>query len=572
MKKRNRFLVMFAMVLSCTLCSIAVNWVALPNGFVVTGLTGLSMTAASFVNVNYALIFYGLTLVMLLCTFFFLGYQEVSNIIVLSVLYPLVLWGLNHVQVEIILQEKLIAVMLFGVIYGVGAGITYRLGYSYGGTDTLSKILKKKIFRTAELKNIMLVVEGTIMVVMLSAFSLDVVAYAFVGQIVYINSMNYMVFNLGPKLYEVEINFVAENIQRKLKTMTDQDEKAELIFKFLGMLNKDEEQFYLTIYKGFDQTIKVGEETVRLLDQKSKNAFFKDIEDNGFYIVKRPDAKIRYSLMCQLYDAFPWIKPYDAYIDRFGIKKRKIIHPVICASKYMLVLKQTSNKNFSARSTGRIDKKGLPAKSPDKKQNLSAFSNTAIRIGETHNLFSAFTGSTIAEFNIFTRSSVIGRKSLKCILEASGDPFDIEKLKVEDNFINQNAVILNVYLKGIGLRLDFETENDGDLIYEDVPMEYVVDGYSIVDLPSRKASYKRLLDRFKEYMESYDVVEVYPGQKEDLAWDWVFSQKDIQNCNFEDHIKDMMKMMTKEKRKEKSIETIDTPIEDEEDSEDEESE
>ena len=374
------------------------------------------------------------------------------------------------------------------------------------------------------------------------------------------------------QLYEVEINFVAENIQRKLKTMTDQDEKAELIFKFLGMLNKDEEQFYLTIYKGFDQTIKVGEETVRLLDQKSKNAFFKDIEDNGFYIVKRPDAKIRYSLMCQLYDAFPWIKPYDAYIDRFGIKKRKIIHPVICASKYMLVLKQTSNKNFSARSTGRIDKKGLPAKSPDKKQNLSAFSNTAIRIGETHNLFSAFTGSTIAEFNIFTRSSVIGRKSLKRILEASGDPFDIEKLKVEDNFINQNAVILNVYLKGIGLRLDFETENDGDLIYEDVPMEYVVDGYSIIDLPSRKASYKRLLDRFKEYMESYDVVEVYPGQKEDLAWDWVFSQKDIQDCNFEDHIKDMMKMMTKEKRKEKSTDTIDTPIEDDEDSEEEESE
>ena len=203
MKKRSRFLTLFYMVLSCVLCSIAVNWVALPNGFVVTGLTGLSMTAASFVGINYALIFYGLTLLMLLCTFLTLGYKEVSNIIFLSVLYPLVLWVLNHVQVEIILQEKLIAVMLFGVIYGVGAGITYRLGYSYGGTDTLAKILKKKVFRAVELKNIMLALEGTIMVVMLSAFSLDVVAYAFVGQIIYINCMNYMVFNLGPKLYEV---------------------------------------------------------------------------------------------------------------------------------------------------------------------------------------------------------------------------------------------------------------------------------------------------------------------------------------------------------------------------------
>ena len=36
------------MVLSCVLCSIAVNWVALPNGFVVTGITGLSMAAAQF--------------------------------------------------------------------------------------------------------------------------------------------------------------------------------------------------------------------------------------------------------------------------------------------------------------------------------------------------------------------------------------------------------------------------------------------------------------------------------------------------------------------------------------------
>ena len=73
MKKRSRLLALFYMVLSCVLCSIAVNWVALPNGFVVTGLTGLSMTAAHFVGINYALIFYALTLVMLLGTFLSLG-------------------------------------------------------------------------------------------------------------------------------------------------------------------------------------------------------------------------------------------------------------------------------------------------------------------------------------------------------------------------------------------------------------------------------------------------------------------------------------------------------------------
>lgn len=207
--KKISFKDLVSMVLSCVICSIAVNWVALPNGFVVTGITGLAMTAEAFTGINYALIYYGLMLLILVLTFVALGYREVSNILFLSFLYPLVLWVLNHWTVEIILKEKLIAVMFFGVIYGVGAGITYRLGYSYGGTDTLAKILKTKVLKAVELKHILLVLDGMIMAVMLLRFSLDVVAYALVGQIIYVNSMNYVIFNMGPKLYEIQI--VCEN-------------------------------------------------------------------------------------------------------------------------------------------------------------------------------------------------------------------------------------------------------------------------------------------------------------------------------------------------------------------------
>ena len=205
MRSYHRTAALLNMVLSCVICSIAVNWIALPNGFVVTGITGLAMTAETFTGINYALIYYGLTLAILLFTAVTLGYKEVSSILFLSILYPLVLWVLNHVQVEIILKEKLIAVMFFGVVYGAGAGLTYRMGYSYGGTDTLSKILKQKVFKAAELKNLLLCLDAVIMLIMLSAFSLDTVAYAFVGQIIYVNSMNYVIFNMGPRLYEIQI-------------------------------------------------------------------------------------------------------------------------------------------------------------------------------------------------------------------------------------------------------------------------------------------------------------------------------------------------------------------------------
>lgn len=40
MRSHHRTAALLNMVLSCVICSIAVNWIALPNGFVVTGITG----------------------------------------------------------------------------------------------------------------------------------------------------------------------------------------------------------------------------------------------------------------------------------------------------------------------------------------------------------------------------------------------------------------------------------------------------------------------------------------------------------------------------------------------------
>ena len=174
---------------------------------------------------NYAL-------AILLFTAVTLGYKEVSSILFLSILYPLVLWVLNHVQVEIILKEKLIAVMFFGVVYGAGAGLTYRMGYSYGGTDTLSKILKQKVFKAAELKNLLLCLDAVIMLIMLSAFSLDTVAYAFVGQIIYVNSMNYVIFNMGPRLYEIQI--VCEDPRAIERFIIEEIGKSATISKVIG--------------------------------------------------------------------------------------------------------------------------------------------------------------------------------------------------------------------------------------------------------------------------------------------------------------------------------------------------
>ena len=92
------------LIVGCLLCSIATNWVAIPNGFAVTGVTGLSMTLSKFIGVNYALIYYGITLLILFITWLTLGKKDMSNIVILSVMYPEVLWILNLVDIKIIFQ------------------------------------------------------------------------------------------------------------------------------------------------------------------------------------------------------------------------------------------------------------------------------------------------------------------------------------------------------------------------------------------------------------------------------------------------------------------------------------
>lgn len=220
------------LVIGCFICVIGINWVAVPNGFAVTGMTGLAMTLAEVTGFHYAWMSYGIMFVVLALALWTMGFRELSNIIFLSFLYPAVLLVLSYVPVEIIFKEKLIAVAVCGICNGVGTGICYRLGYSYGGTDTVAKILKNTIMKAVPLKTILLMEDILILLIMLAVFDLDIVAYAFVGQIVFANSMNYVVFKTGPKLYEIQI--ICEYPEPVKRYIVDEIHKSVTIHHVVG--------------------------------------------------------------------------------------------------------------------------------------------------------------------------------------------------------------------------------------------------------------------------------------------------------------------------------------------------
>lgn len=329
------------------------------------------------------------------------------------------------------------------------------------------------------------------------------------------------------QLVEVDLAFQMECIRKKIIETPDMDEKYRMLFRFLEIVNEDEYKFFYDKYSRWTRRVTIDAHTVLFLDGEERKAFMDDVEQYGIRLVKPPHKCIRYDTVKAVYHEFPWIQPVQLYIDKFGIARKPLMRKCIVGHKYLYALKQTSNKNFSARSMGRVNKKGLPEKSTDKRDNRSAISNNPLKLGEVHNLMSSVSGRDMAEHNIFTRSSPIARKSLVRILKASGDPMQIHRLKVKDNYRNVNAQILNAYFKTWGIRLNFITDADQEeQVYIDTPQIFRVHGYQVLDCPSRRHEYQKLFMRHDALRA--DTIIVAEDVDKSL-WDIIFQEDEFKD-------------------------------------------
>ena len=350
------------------------------------------------------------------------------------------------------------------------------------------------------------------------------------------------------QLIEVEVNFIADQVRNKVIKAKTMSEKEEIIFKFIECINVDQATFFRTIYDGFDQTQMINGVTIRFLSPDSKRAFIEDIEKYGFYLRRPPHKPLVFDDVIRLYDAFPDITPVDIYVDLFGMRERKLLRKGVIGSQYTIILKQNSNKNFSARSTFRINRSNLPAKDIAKKTNRSSYARTPVRLSEIYNLLASVSGVDLAEYNIFMRSSALGRKSLDRIISASGNPLKIKKLKVNDNFTNTNADILAAKLKTLGLRIHYSALPEGRITFHDNNSicEMHFGQYTIFDYPKNREMYSELFRKFESEMNKFILIESYRGEKHDVCWDTVFEDEEIKSkYEISDDTKETLKVLTK---------------------------
>lgn len=243
-------------------------------------------------------------------------------------------------------------------------------------------------------------------------------------------------------IYELCITSICYQVRQKMREMATYEEKERLLFSIINDFNEIEHDY---MKKAYDN-----------LDVADKRKVIDDAIEDGIYINISPiheTIAIFYRIQ-NILNKYDFLKPQRVYINRHGRKILTMTKHWI-GSMYIMKLKQTDTKGFSARSSGAVDIKNIPIRSFKSKRHMDAHSDSAIRFGEfeTLNFSIAVPTTDIALFEALYRTSPKARKNLiKQMMNVKKDLVDI---KDDESYVSRVAEQFNVIFKSLGAKIEF---------------------------------------------------------------------------------------------------------------------
>lgn len=202
---KNKVIDLGYIIIGCVLNAYALAGILEPAGLATSGYQGLAIVLEKLINVRYTYIYYLFSIITLILAYKFLGRKDVLRIIVVSIIYPNVIVLFDKMSLTFPSDNVMLATIYFGIVAGVGSGILYRRGYTFGGTDTLAKIFQKTIFKYATLAELLMIINGLTIIASYFVLGGEVVLYAIINHIICTKLLDYVACEWGTKLYRLEV-------------------------------------------------------------------------------------------------------------------------------------------------------------------------------------------------------------------------------------------------------------------------------------------------------------------------------------------------------------------------------
>lgn len=187
------------------LICFSISAILVPNGLITGGLAGSSILISKVTGINYTYVNYSLSLLILITSWIFSGKKATMKILSLSILVPTVLLIMEKTQYVFIKNDMMLASIYFGIVLGLGCGMILKRGYSMGGSDTVAKILHKKVFTFIGISEILLVIDGIVILSSMFILNKNVALYAILSQIIFVLVIDMVMYGFGSKMVKIEI-------------------------------------------------------------------------------------------------------------------------------------------------------------------------------------------------------------------------------------------------------------------------------------------------------------------------------------------------------------------------------
>lgn len=181
-------------------------FVMIPNGMTSGGMPGIARLITHFLPISYSLVYYTLSMVVLIIAFFAMGKAEVKRIIALGFAYPIMLFIFEHINYEFLdSPDPLLAALLIGAFYGIATGVGYIGGYSSGGTDTLARVIKFRFLNHVRTGDIQMAMDICIIAVSAFVFDTNIAMYAIVTAVVAARVISAITVGYGGRFVQFDI-------------------------------------------------------------------------------------------------------------------------------------------------------------------------------------------------------------------------------------------------------------------------------------------------------------------------------------------------------------------------------
>ena len=149
-----------------------------PNGIVPGGVGGIAIIINKLFNIDNAITIFILNIFLLILSLILLGKEKTKASVLGTILFPVMVKITENLNVwlQIDTSKILLSSISGAILFGIGAGLIFRAGFTTGGTDIINQILSKYLKIT--IGKSMLLSDGLIVIFSVFIFGINHMLYS----------------------------------------------------------------------------------------------------------------------------------------------------------------------------------------------------------------------------------------------------------------------------------------------------------------------------------------------------------------------------------------------------------